>query len=159
MWEVDVGCCFMEPSTSTHMKVIKRILHYLIDFGLFYSPSNKFETMGFCDNTFAGDMIVLLLEILRSKLLREFNMNQEESTKIYIDNKSTQVLAKNLVFHEQSNYIGMRCEATLGEDTRLSCRFFTKPLKFEDFTKLEKDLNVKKRFFEFSNYGNVRNNN
>ncbi|RDY12725.1 Copia protein, partial [Mucuna pruriens] len=35
-------------------------------------------------------------------------MNQEENTKLYINNKSAQVLAKNLVFHEQNNHIDTR---------------------------------------------------
>lgn len=38
--------------------------------------------------------------------LKEFNMDQEKSIKIHIDNKSAQVLAKNLMFYEQSKHIG-----------------------------------------------------
>ena len=50
---------FMEAPTFTHMKITKRILCYLrgtIDFGLFYSSSNDFKLVGFCDNDFTRDI-------------------------------------------------------------------------------------------------------
>ncbi|RDY12724.1 putative mitochondrial protein, partial [Mucuna pruriens] len=42
-----------------YMKVAKRILRYLkgtLDFGLFYSSSNEFKLMGFCDSDFVRDI-------------------------------------------------------------------------------------------------------
>ncbi|RDY05238.1 putative mitochondrial protein, partial [Mucuna pruriens] len=59
MYAVGVVCRFMEAPTSTHMKAAKRILRYLkgtLDFGLFYSSSNEFKLMGFCDSDFVGDV-------------------------------------------------------------------------------------------------------
>ncbi|KAK2983111.1 hypothetical protein RJ640_013642 [Escallonia rubra] len=50
---------YMEAPTVTHMKAAKRILRYLkgtIEFGLFYSPSNNFKLLAYCDSDFAGDL-------------------------------------------------------------------------------------------------------
>ncbi|XP_070039297.1 uncharacterized mitochondrial protein AtMg00810-like [Nicotiana tomentosiformis] len=50
---------FMEAPSSTHLKVARSILCYLkgtIDFGLFYSSSNNFNLMGYCDSDYAGDI-------------------------------------------------------------------------------------------------------
>ncbi|RDX85279.1 Retrovirus-related Pol polyprotein from transposon 17.6, partial [Mucuna pruriens] len=51
------------------------------------------------------------------RLLKEFNMNQEEITKIHIDNKSAQILAKNWCFMNE-------------------------PLKFQDFRRLRARLGI-----------------
>ena len=59
LFAVGVVSRFMEAPTFTHMKAVKRILRYLkgtIDFELFYSPSNNFKLVGFCDSDFAGDI-------------------------------------------------------------------------------------------------------
>ncbi|RDX88467.1 putative mitochondrial protein, partial [Mucuna pruriens] len=59
MYAVGVVCRFMEAPTSTHMKAAKRIFRYLkgtLDFGLFYSSSNEFKLMGFCDSDFTGNV-------------------------------------------------------------------------------------------------------
>ena len=50
---------FMEIPSETHMKPAKRILRYLkgtLDYGIFYSASNKFKLMGYCDSDYAGDI-------------------------------------------------------------------------------------------------------
>ncbi|KAG6498129.1 hypothetical protein ZIOFF_046038 [Zingiber officinale] len=41
-------------------------------------------------------------------LLKELNLSQEDSTKIYVDNKFAIALAKNPVFHERSKHIDTR---------------------------------------------------
>ena len=49
----------MEAPTSTHLKVAKRILSYLkstIDLGLFYSSSDDFNLVGYCDSDYVGDV-------------------------------------------------------------------------------------------------------
>ncbi|XP_070015772.1 secreted RxLR effector protein 161-like [Nicotiana sylvestris] len=59
LFAVGVVSRFMEASTSTHLKVTRRILRYLkgtIDFGLFYSSSSDFSLMGVCDSDYAGDI-------------------------------------------------------------------------------------------------------
>jgi len=59
LFAVRVVSRFMEAPTSTHLKVTRRILRYLkgtIDIGLFYSSSNDFNLMGFCDSDYAGDI-------------------------------------------------------------------------------------------------------
>ncbi|XP_057985399.1 secreted RxLR effector protein 161-like [Hevea brasiliensis] len=59
LFSVGLVSHFMEAPVFSHMNVAKRILHYLkgtIDFGLFYSSSNKFKLVGFCDSNFARDV-------------------------------------------------------------------------------------------------------
>ncbi|RDY08990.1 hypothetical protein CR513_06716, partial [Mucuna pruriens] len=193
MYAVGVVCRFMEAPTSTHMKAAKRILRYLkgtLDFGLFYSSSNEFKLVEFCDSDFAGDVddrksttgfvffmggcaftwnskkqVIVTLSTCEAeyvaatsymckatwlrRLLKEFNMKQEESTKIHIDNKSAQILAKN---PERSKHIDIRYhfirECIVKKEVKLVhvktqyqvVNIFTKPLKFEDFRRLRARL-------------------
>ncbi|RDX83787.1 hypothetical protein CR513_35263, partial [Mucuna pruriens] len=189
MYAVGVVCRFMESPISTHMKVTKRILRYLkgtLDFGLFYSSSNEFKLMGFCNSDFVGDVddrkntigfmffmgscaftwnskkqVIVKLSIWLQLL--EFNMNQEESTKIHIDNKFAQVLVKNPVFHEQSKHIDTRYhfirEYIIKKEVELVhmktqdqiANTFTKSLKFEDFRRLRTRLGMQNFLRKFSN--------
>jgi len=75
-------------------------------------------------------------------------MSQEETTKIFVDNKSTIALAKNPVFHDRSKHIDTcyhyirKCIAR--KDVHIEyvksqdqvANIFTKLLKQEDFIKL-----------------------
>ncbi|XP_033512774.1 secreted RxLR effector protein 161-like [Nicotiana tomentosiformis] len=59
LFAVGVVNHFIEAPTSTHLKVARRILRYIkdtFDFGLFYSSSNVFNLMGYCDSDYAGDI-------------------------------------------------------------------------------------------------------
>lgn len=50
---------FMKTPNSTHMKSMKRIIHYLkgtINYELFYYLSIDFKLFGFCDIDFVGDV-------------------------------------------------------------------------------------------------------
>ncbi|RDX96220.1 hypothetical protein CR513_21151, partial [Mucuna pruriens] len=117
MYTVGVVCRLMEAPTSTHMKTTKRILRYL-----------KAEYVAATSCT--------CQTIWLRRLLKEFNMNQEESTKIHIDNKFVQILAKNMVFHERSKHIDTmyhfirecivkkEVELVPCEDSRSSYRYF-----------------------------------
>ena len=61
IFAVGVVSCFMEDPTSTHLKVAKRILRYLkgtIELGLFYSSSDDFNLVGYCDSDYAGDLMI-----------------------------------------------------------------------------------------------------
>ncbi|RDY00546.1 hypothetical protein CR513_16265, partial [Mucuna pruriens] len=172
--------CFMESPTSTHMKAAKRILCYLKcthDFGLFDSSSNEFKLMEFYDSAFTRDVddrknttnIYLVATsctcktIWLRRLLKEFNMNKEESTKIHIDDKLAYVLAKNLVFHERSKCINRRYhfirKCIIKKEVALVhvktqdqvADIFTMSLKFEDFRRLRSRLGVQNFLREFSN--------
>ena len=71
------------------------------------------------------------------RLLKEFHLFQEEI--IDIDNKSTQALAKNLLYYEQSKHIDTRYyfirEYITQKEVELKfvVNIFTKLLKFKDF--------------------------
>ena len=92
------------------------------------------------------------------RLLEELQLLQKESTKIYVDNRSAQELAKNSVFHERSKHIDTRYhfirECITKKEVELThvktqdqvADIFTKPLKFEDFRRLRARLGVQKNF-------------
>ncbi|KAK2975344.1 hypothetical protein RJ640_009698 [Escallonia rubra] len=79
---------------------------------------------------------------LRS-LLKELIFIQDESTQIYVDNKSVIALAKNLVFHDRSKHINTRyhfiCESIAKRQVQTKfvkskdqiADIFTKPLKIK----------------------------
>ncbi|XP_070056939.1 uncharacterized mitochondrial protein AtMg00810-like [Nicotiana tomentosiformis] len=59
LYAVGVVSHFMEAPSSTHLKVARRILRYLkgmTEFGLFYSSSNDFNLMRYCDSDYRGDI-------------------------------------------------------------------------------------------------------
>ena len=78
-------------------------------------------------------------------LLKELHLFQDETIEISIDNKSTQALTKNPVFHEQNKRIDTRYhfirECIAKKEVELKyvktqdqvAAIFTKPLKFEGF--------------------------
>ncbi|RDX98974.1 putative mitochondrial protein, partial [Mucuna pruriens] len=132
MYTVGVVCRFIESPTYTHMKATKRILRYLkgtLNFGLFYS-SNEFKLRGFCDTEHVAATSCTCQAIWLRRLLKEFNMNQEESTKIYIDNKSVQILVKNMVV-----LVHIKTQDQVTD-------IFIMSLKFEDFRRLRAKLGM-----------------
>ncbi len=81
-------------------------------------------------------------------------MPQEEATEIFVDNKSTIALAKNPVFHDRSKHIDTRYHF-LGDcivKNKVQVKYvkthdqvvdiFTKPLKYDTFSKLRMMLGV-----------------
>ncbi|RDX81241.1 putative mitochondrial protein, partial [Mucuna pruriens] len=138
MYVVGVVCRFIKSPTSTYMKVAKRILRYLkgkLNFSLFYSFSNNFKLMGFCDSDFAGDVDN------RKNTIDFVTLSTCEAQyyKNSIDNKSTQILVKNLVFHEQRKHIDTKYhfirEYIVKKEVEL-----VHTLKFEDFRRLRERL-------------------
>nr|GFA82640.1 retrovirus-related Pol polyprotein from transposon TNT 1-94 [Tanacetum cinerariifolium] len=46
----------MEEPTTKHLKIVKRILHYMkgtVDYGMFYSTSEDFKLVGYSDSDWA----------------------------------------------------------------------------------------------------------
>ncbi|GJZ00254.1 retrovirus-related pol polyprotein from transposon TNT 1-94 [Tanacetum coccineum] len=114
---------FMEEPMTKHLKIGKRILHYIkgtIDYGMFYSTSEDFKLAGYSDSDWAGSKddgrstlgFLFFLgnnafiwsskkqPILRS-MLKELHMEQEDATEIYVDNKSATDLVKNPIYHDR----------------------------------------------------------
>ncbi|XP_072052139.1 uncharacterized mitochondrial protein AtMg00810-like [Arachis hypogaea] len=59
LFSVGLVSRYMENPTETHMKAAKRILCYLrgtLEYGVFYSVSDEFKLMGYCDSDYAGDI-------------------------------------------------------------------------------------------------------
>jgi len=84
-------------------------------------------------------------------------MSQEKPTKIYVDNESTIVLAKNPIFHNRSKYIHTRfhylwnyiinkkVEVKYVKTQDQVVNIFTKPLKYDVFVKMRDLLGVIKK--------------
>ena len=84
-------------------------------------------------------------------------MLQDEATKIFVDNKSTLALVKNLVFHDQSKHINTRYhfiwECIARKEVHLEfveshdqvADILTKLLKYDIFNKLRTLLGVIKK--------------
>lgn len=87
----------------------------------------------------------------------ELNFSQDEATKICIDNKSAQALAKNPVYDDGSKHIDTRYhfirDCIEKKQVKLIhvctqdqiADIFTKPLKFDDFQRLRASLGMKKK--------------
>ena len=59
LYAIGVVSRYMENPTTTHLKVAKRILHYLkgtTDFGLYYSIPNDYKLVGYSDSDWSGEM-------------------------------------------------------------------------------------------------------
>lgn len=81
-------------------------------------------------------------------------MPQNEATEIFVDNKSAIALAKNPVFHDRSKHIDTRyhflrdCVAKNKVEVKYVkthdqvADIFTKPVKYDTFTKLRMMLGV-----------------
>ncbi|GJV35247.1 retrovirus-related pol polyprotein from transposon TNT 1-94 [Tanacetum coccineum] len=164
---------FMKDPTTKHLKIAKRILHYIkvtIDYGMFYSLSEYFKLVGYSNSDWAGSKddgrstSEFLFFLVRScnivcmscNLLKELHMEQEDATGIYVDNKSTIDLAKNLVYHDQSKLINTRYhfirECIARKDVRVIhtsseyqvAYIFTNALNERDFTRQRMMLGVGK---------------
>lgn len=64
------------------------------------SRKQPIVTLSICEAKYVAVTLCILDVVFLRNLLKELNMTQEEPTKIYVDNKSTMVLARNPVFHD-----------------------------------------------------------
>ncbi|RDX66360.1 hypothetical protein CR513_54875, partial [Mucuna pruriens] len=94
------------------------------------SKKQVIVTLSTCEAEYVAATSCTCQAIWLRRLLKEFNMNQEESTKIHIDNKSTQILAKN---PKDVELVHVKTQDQVAD-------IFTKPLRFEDFRRLRARL-------------------
>ncbi|CAL1382198.1 unnamed protein product [Linum trigynum] len=118
------------------------------------SKKQAIVTLPTCEAEYVAATSCACHAIWLRKLLKELNMTQEESTKIFVDNKSALALAKNPVFHDRSKHIDTRYhflrECVVQKEVALKyvktedqiADIFTKPLKQDVFVKLRTLLGV-----------------
>ena len=88
------------------------------------------------------------------KVLETLQISQDDATDIFVDNKSAIALGKNPIFHDRSKHIDTRfhfIRENIGKK-EVQLRYvksqdqiadiFTKPLKYEDFTRLRARLGL-----------------
>ncbi|CAL1356029.1 unnamed protein product [Linum trigynum] len=111
------------------------------------SKKQAIVTLSTCEAEYVAPTSCACHAIWMRKLLKELNMTQEESTEIFVDNKSTLALAKNPVFHDRSKHIDTRYHflRECVEQKEVALKYvktedqiadiFTKPLKQDVFVK------------------------
>ncbi|KAK2988423.1 hypothetical protein RJ640_023970 [Escallonia rubra] len=134
---------YMENPTTYHFKVAKRILRYLK------------VTLSTCEAEYVAATLTVCHAIWLRSLLKELSFIQNESTQIYVDNKSAIALAKNPVFHDRSKHIDTRYhfirESIAKKQVQVKfvksedqvADIFTKPLNREVFEKLRSRLGMR----------------
>ena len=72
------------------------------------SKKQPIVTLSICEAEYVAAIASICHAIWLRNLLKDLGLPREEPTKIFIDNKSAIVLAKNHVFHNQSKHIDTR---------------------------------------------------
>eukprot|EP00253_Pinus_taeda_P002936 PITA_02936 len=93
---------FMVEPKRTHWAAAKHVLRYLqgtVDYGLLYTKGKDIRLSGFTDADWAGSSV-------DQKSTSGRNM---EATRIMCDNQICIKLSENLVFHDRSKHIDIRC--------------------------------------------------
>ncbi|KAL6582070.1 hypothetical protein OROMI_006084 [Orobanche minor] len=120
------------------------------------SKKQAIVTLSSCESEYVAATSCACHAIWLRRLLKELHLEQAGATKVMIDNKSTQSLAKNPVFHERTKHIDTRYhfirDCVAKKEIELEyvksmdqvADIFTKPLKFDDFHRLRFMLGVRK---------------
>ncbi|KAK2970738.1 hypothetical protein RJ640_009657 [Escallonia rubra] len=85
------------------------VVFYMGDTAFTWSSKKQpIVTLSTCEAEYVAATSCVCQAIWLRFLLRELHLPQEESTEIFVDNKSAIALAKNLVFHDRSKHINTR---------------------------------------------------
>ncbi|XP_065879565.1 uncharacterized mitochondrial protein AtMg00810-like [Euphorbia lathyris] len=118
------------------------------------SKKQPIVTLSTCKAEYVAATSCVCHAIWLRKLLKEFQMSQNDPTEIFIDNKSALALAKNPVFHDRSKHIDTRYhfirECIEQKEVKLKyvktqdqiADIFTKLLKYDVFSHLRAQLGV-----------------
>ncbi|GMI70037.1 cysteine-rich RLK (RECEPTOR-like protein kinase) 8 [Hibiscus trionum] len=121
------------------------------------SKKQPIVTLSTCEVEYVASISCTCHAIWLKRLVKELHLPQEWPTKICIDNKSAQALAKNPVFHDRSKHIDTRyhfirdhiakkeVELKFVKTQDQVADIFAKPLKFEDFRRMRESLGVIKK--------------
>ena len=121
------------------------------------SKKQSIVTLSTCEDEYVAVISCVCHVIWLRRLLEELYLKQEEATKICIDNKSAQALAKNPVLHDRSKHIDTsyhfirecidkkEVELKYVKTQNQVADIFTKSLKFENFQRLREMFGVKKK--------------
>ncbi|KAK2993848.1 hypothetical protein RJ640_027325 [Escallonia rubra] len=119
------------------------------------SKKQSIVTLSTCEAEYVAATSTVCHAIWLRSLLKELSFIQDESTQIYVDNKSAIALAKNPVFHDRSKHIDtqyhfiresiakkqVQVKYVKSEDQ--DADIFTKPLNREVFEKLRNRLGMR----------------
>ncbi|KAK2981445.1 hypothetical protein RJ640_001959 [Escallonia rubra] len=119
------------------------------------SKKQSIVTLSTCEVEYMATTLTVCHAIWLRSLLKELSFIQNESTQIYVDNKSAIALAKNPVFHDRSKHIDTRYQFIRGSISKKQVQvkfvksedqvvdIFTKPLNREVFEKLRSRLGMR----------------
>ena len=120
------------------------------------SKKQLIVTLSTCEAEYVAVASCVCHAMWLKSLLKELKFAQKEATKIFVDNQSAIVLAKNLVFHDRSKHIDTRYhfirECMANKEVRMTftrsqdqiADILTKPLKHDVFLKLRAFLGITK---------------
>jgi len=127
---------------------------------IIFTCSSKKQSMvilSTCETEYVAIKACICHSIWLIRLLKKLWMPQEKSTKIYVDNSSVNALTKNPVFHDRSKHFDTRfhylrdfitnkeVEVKYVKTQYQVANIFTKPLKYDVFTKIRDLLGVMKK--------------
>ncbi|KAK2973657.1 hypothetical protein RJ640_017029 [Escallonia rubra] len=119
------------------------------------SKKQSIVTLSTCEAEYVAATSTVCHAILLRSLLKELSFNKDESTQIYVDNKSAIAFAKNSSFHDRSKHIDTRYhfihESIAKKEVQVKfvksedqvADIFTKPLNREVFDKLRSRLGLR----------------
>nr|GEY33698.1 retrovirus-related Pol polyprotein from transposon TNT 1-94 [Tanacetum cinerariifolium] len=120
------------------------------------SKKQPIVTLSSCEAEYIAATSCVCHAIWLRSILKELQMEQEDATEIYVDNKSAIDLAKNPVYHDRSKHINTRYhfiqECVARKDVQVIhtsfedqvVNIFIKPLNERDFTRQRIMFGVKK---------------
>ncbi|KAK2972283.1 hypothetical protein RJ640_014341 [Escallonia rubra] len=119
------------------------------------SKKQSIVTLSTCEAEYVAATSIVCHAIWLRSLLKELSFIQDESTHIYVNNKSAIALAKNPVFHDRSKHIDTRyhfiresiakkqVQVKFVKSEDQDTDIFTKPLNREVFEKLRSRLGMR----------------
>lgn len=120
------------------------------------SKKQAIVTLSTCEAEYVAAASCVCHAIWLRRMLKSLKFVQDGATNVFVDNKSAIALAKNPVFHDRSKHIDTKYhfirECIGRKEIQLKhvpskdqvADIFTKPLKFEDFSRLRAVLGVTK---------------
>lgn len=146
------------PMTWMKGKALRDLCFFIEDTAVTWSSKKQpIVTLSLCEADYVATTSCICHVIWLRNLMKELHIEQEEPTRICINNMLAFALAKNPIFHDQSKHFDTRYqfirESIVRKEIKLKymktydqiADIFTKLLRYEVFLKLREALRMKKQ--------------